>query len=164
MTDDEFVNRSIDEVRQRLEQAGPDEPRVVHRHGESLWDPVALYTLRREELTVLARSRDVVVFFDEAGNVRGWRDDGRKGTAWPIPASRETFLETVTAELDLPAGTRLGRFRPVRMPPIGWTHEGVLLLPAPGGPRDVLRVWVRPGDLRVIQCLYDRAPDEGGLL
>jgi hypothetical protein len=157
-----FQERSIDEISRRVERDGPAEPRVVHRRATEHRDAAGLYGVSQHELSVLGRSTDIAVFFDAAGNVAGWRDEGRKGTTWPIPASREAFLSAVVAELDLPRRTRLGRFRPVKLPPVGWTHEGVLFLGEPPGERDILQVWARPGDLRVIQCLYRSAPFGGG--
>jgi len=152
---------AIDVIWQRVQRDGPPEPRVVHSQACDHWDAITLQSVSHHELSVLGRSSDIVVFFDEAGNVVGWRDDGRTGTRRPTPTGREAFRQAVVAELNLPRETRLGRLRAVRLPPVGWTHEGVLLLSRLPAPRDVLRVWARPGDLKVIQCLYG-PPDVGG--
>lgn len=164
MKPDRYQDRSIDEINGRLSQHGPPEPRVVYADAQVQWNADVLYSLSRNKLAVLGRSTDIIVFFDAAGDVLGWRDDGRKGAEWAAPVSDDAFASAVTAELGLPADARLGRLRPIQLPPIGWTHEGVIFLkPIPTG-QDTLRVWVNPQNLRIIQCLYDQSPVGGGVL
>ncbi len=144
--------RSVAEIEQAL-GAEPADRRIVHCEAEQHWSPEMLRNLSEHELHVLARAADIVVFFDAAGNEIGWRDDGRTGAPQPLWIDRDVFLQIVVAELGLPRDTRLGGLVPRELPPLGWTHEGVLFLKPDPGPADVLRVWVDPVGMRVIQCL-----------
>ena len=152
MNEKELQRKAVAEI-ERCLTAGPTEPRVVHCGSESAWNAALLCALSQHKLHVLARGGDIVVFFDAEGNEIGWRDDGRTGAAQPRWLDREWFRQFVVRELDLPPQTRLGQLRPVVLPPVGWTHEGVLIVPPGLSARDVFRVWVDPDSNRVVQCL-----------
>jgi len=147
--------RAVTEIEQAL---GPEplNRRVVHCEADEEWYPETLRNVSAHRLNVLAPAADIVVFFDARGNEVGWRDDGRTGAPQPAWIDRNAFLQVVVSELELPRETWLGDLTPEELPPLGWTHAGVLFLKPVPGPADVLRVWVDPADLRVIQCLYGR--------
>jgi hypothetical protein len=157
---DDAKKQALDLVTAAVAENGPPEPRVLHCHAEATWYPDMLRALSEHELSVLGRGTDIIVFFDTAGNVIGWRDDGRKGSQLPAWIDRDAFRSAVVAELDLSPDTRLGRLQPAELPPIGWTHEAVLFLAAVPRPDQIVRVWAAPDTLRVIQCLYGAAPGQ----
>ena len=161
MNERPLQKRSIQEILHRVSADGPPEARIIHCGGEEEWNPSILCNISRHELHVLERSTDIIVFFDSDGNVIGWRDDGRTGAEMPAWVDRDSFLNAVVNELDLPEETRLGQLQPVELPPLGWTHGAVLFLKTVPQPEDILRVWASPDTLRVIQCLYDRSPFRG---
>lgn len=148
----DFRARAIEEVRSATGGAAR-EPRFVHVESNAEWNPSLLRQLSSHRLTVLARAADIVVFFDDAGEFTGWRDDGRLGAPSHQPVDRDAFLKAVIAELELPAESTLGRVRCIELPPVGWTHEGIVFRASPPGPRDVMTVWTDPKSGRVIQCL-----------
>ncbi len=160
MNETEQEQRAIQEIEQAIADV-PPEPRIVHTEAEVEWYPDLLCSLSEHWLHVLARDGDIVVFFDEDGKEIGWRDDGRKGTEQPSWIDRESFRTFVVRELELPEETRLGQLKPRVLPPVGWTHEGVLFLLATPTPDEVLRVWVDPEHNHVIQCLFGPV-DRGG--
>lgn len=153
MNEDELRDKAIAEVSVAVEDVAT-ESRVVHCESETDWYPDLLRNLSEHRLNVLSRGADVIVFFDEDGNEIGWRDDGRTGTEIPHLIDRESFRTHVVRELDLPETAVLGRLRPIRLPPVGWTHEGVLFLSKTAQPDQVVRVWMDPEGHRVIQCLF----------
>ena len=63
--------------------------------------------------------------------------------------------------MGLPPETRLGKLEPAELPPVGWTHQAVLLLAAVPRGDQILRVWASPETLKVIQCLYGPAGSQG---
>jgi len=150
--------KAIQEILARVLKGGPPEPRVLLCGEETEWDPGLLLNLSDHKLHVLGRSHDIVVFFDPEGRVIGWRDDGRRGTEKPAIVERDAFLRVMIKDLDLPPDTRLGRLEPAELPPVGWTHEAILFLKPVPEPEDILRIWVSPETLSVIQCLYKRSP------
>jgi hypothetical protein len=158
MTQNDHKNEAIDSIDQLVTKSGPPSPRVIHTNTESEWNPIMLRNLAEHEINVLGLSTDIVVFFDENGNLIGWRDDGRKGAAQSTIVDQQAFLQAVITELELPKETKLSRLRAVELPPLGWTQEGVLFLKPVPQPGDILRVWTNPNDLKVIQCLYDSSP------
>jgi hypothetical protein len=158
MNQDGLKSRSLEEVKRRIKDGGPPGPQVVFYNTETEWDPDMMCSLSEYEFHVLGRSADIIVYFDPDGNMVGWRDDGRKGSEEPGVVDEQGFLEAMIQRLELPMETRLSRLRPVELPPIGWTHEGILFLSPVPEPEDILRVWVDPMTLRVIQILYDRSP------
>ena len=160
----DLEDQAIAEIEQMVAGITP-EPRVVRCEGATEWNPVLLARVAEHELHVLARGGDIVVFFGGEGNEIGWRDDGRTGAAQPGWIDRESFRAFVVRELELPEETRLGQLQPRLLPPIGWTHEGVLFLSPTPTPDQVLRVWVDPEHDRVIQCLYGpaNAPCQGAV-
>ena len=159
--DDPFQDRSVEEITRRLAADEPPQPRVIPTHSQTEWNPEFLRTLSWHESHVLGRGADICVFFDKEGRAIGWRDDGRKGTEKPALIDRDAFLKAVVEELGLPSETRLGKLEPRELPPLGWTHEAVLFLKPVPNPDQILRVWVSPENLRVIQCLYGPTPSTG---
>lgn len=157
MNQNNLEHRSVSEIKRSVKKEGPPEPRVVHCNAESEWDPEMLCKLSEHELHVLGRSADIVVFFNKKGKVIGWRDDGRKGSEFPGGIERGFFLKKVVTELDLPDSTRLGKLKSTKLPPLGWTYYAVLFLAPMPRDKEILNVWVDPGTLRVIQCLYDQS-------
>ena len=147
------AKRASDEIERRVVADGPPEPRVLHVEEEEEWSPVSLRMRSMHDLAVLGRGGDIVVFFDDEGRELGWRDDTCTGAAQPAWIDRDAFREAMIAQLDLPETTRLGKLEPAELPPVGWTHESVLFLAPVPAPSQVLRVWVDPANLRVIQCL-----------
>jgi hypothetical protein len=157
MSAQDLQERSRAEIEQALDHE-PADRRIVHCEADEQWSAELLRRVSEHNLTVLARSADLVVFFDADGREIGWRDEGRTGATGPRWIGRDVFLQIVMAELELPPDVRLGNLTPRELPPLGWTHEGVLFLkPAPSA-ADVLRVWVDPVGLRVIQCLAGPPP------
>jgi hypothetical protein len=150
--------KAVQTILDLVTKEGPPEPRVVLCDKEAEWDPDLLLNVSDITLHVLGRSSDMIVFFDHEGKVIGWRDDGQQGTEKPTLVDRAFFLRAMIEELDLPPETRLGRLGPAELPPVGWTHEAVLFLNPVPQPEDILRVWVSPETLSVIQCLYNRSP------
>ncbi|MFO0837821.1 MAG: hypothetical protein U1D55_04795 [Phycisphaerae bacterium] len=146
------AQRAVAEVEQAL---GPEPAgrRIIHCEDDEQWYPEMLRLVSTHRLHVLAPAADIVVFFDAQGNEIGWRDDGRLGAAQPSWIDRDLFLRIVVSELELPAATRVGKLMPEQLPPLGWTHAGVLFLKENPNEADVLRVWVDPENQRVIQCL-----------
>src|SRR4030042_3035727 len=154
MNDQELEARSIQEIPRRGDQDGPPEPHVLNTDSQTEWDARMLRRISMNTLHVLGRAADLIIFFDQIGKVTGWRDDGRKGTEMPRWVDRDLFLKVVINELDLPKETRLGNFDAVELPPVGGTYQAVLFLAPVPQPDQILRVWVSPENLRVIQCLY----------
>jgi len=154
MTADELEALAVAKIDSLVKTNGPREPRVQHRSGEETWFPNMLEHFSEHVLHVLELGGDVVVFFDAAGAITGWRDEGRRGAEKPAWIDRDAFLRVVRDELQLPATATLGKLEPAELPPVGWTHEAIIFLKPMPGDRDVLRAWVSPADLRVIQCLY----------
>ena len=163
MNEEILQQHTISEIERRVKTDGPPEPRVLHVHSESEWVPEFFLNLSVHELHVLGRGPDIIVFFDVDGKIIGWRDDGRKGTELPRWINRDVFLKAVISELDLPKETRLGNFDAVELPPVGWTYQAVLFLAPIPEPDQILRVWVSPENLRVIQCLYGTVASQGVL-
>jgi hypothetical protein len=160
MSGQTFEERSVAEIERALGHE-PADRRVVHCEGDEEWSPQLLRKLSEHTLNVLTRSADIVIFFDADGHEIGWRDEGRRGAARPMWIDRELFLSIVVAELQLPRDTRLGSLMPRELPPLGWTHEGVLFLKSTPTPTDVWRVWVDPVHMGVIQCLAGPAEEPG---
>jgi hypothetical protein len=154
MKPEELSRLAREHIERRVRADGPPEPRVLCTHSRNEWNRELLRRTSFEEFHVLGRGADIMVFFNEAGQVAGWRDEGRKGAPMPGWVDREAFRLAVVEELDLPPQTRLGKLEPVELPPLGWTHEAVFFLADVPQPKDVLRVWAAPETLRVIQCLY----------
>jgi hypothetical protein len=152
MSTPSYPERSVAEIERALGRE-PRDRRIVHCEEDTAWNPDLLRTLSEHSLNILAQAADIVVFFGADGREVGWRDDGRMGAPQPRWIDRELFRQIVVSGLKLPPDTRLGDLRPRELPPLGWTHEGVLLLKPDAGPGDVLRVWVDPGSQRVIQCI-----------
>lgn len=161
MNEKELETKAIDEIKQRVIFDGPLEPMVIAEDSLTEWNADLLCNLSEHDLHVLGRGPDIVVFFDNNGKVTGWRDDGRKGTEMPRWIDRDLFLKVVVSELDLPKETQLGNFDAVELPPVGWTYQAVLFLTPVPQPDQILRVWVSPENLRVIQCLYGPVPARG---
>ena len=161
MNEEQLEQKAVEEILQRVTADGPPEPLVVHTHGETEWEPDQLRSVSRNELNVLGRVPDILVFLDGDGKVTGWRDDGQKGTAMPAIVDREMFRKTIVSQLDLPPGTILGQLEAVELPPLGWTHQAVLFLAPVPEEDQILRIWVAPETLRVIQCLYGPRPSPG---
>ena len=149
---------AIQEIASRVSAHGPPEPSVLLERSRTQWVAPLLREMHSCQLHVLGRSSDLILFFDEAGQFIGWRDDGRQGAFLPSTIDRQAVRKAVIAELDLPPRTRLGRAECVELPPVGWTIQAVLFLAAVPSPREILRVWISPNDYKVIQCLYGPAP------
>lgn len=147
-----FDERSVVEIERTLGRE-PRDRRIVPCEAEEAWSPEWLRNLSEHALSILARAADIVVFFDEQGRAIGWRDEGRRGAAQPKWIHRDLLLEIIIAELELPAGTRLGELRPRELPPLGWTLEAVLILGGDAVRSDTLRAWVDPEGMCVVQCL-----------
>jgi hypothetical protein len=162
INDQELEQQACREISQRVAICGPREPRVLNVNCETGWDDGLLRTISRNELHVLGRVPDIVVFLDKAGKVIGWRDDGEKGAEMPPWVDREAFRQAVVAELGLPEGTRLGALEPVELPPLGWTHQAVLFLTRVPSDEQILRIWVAPQNLHIIQCLSGPLVPPGG--
>lgn len=162
MTDSEQQAEAVEAIKRRVTADGLPEPRVIAARSTAEWNAELLRTLADHELHVLSRAADIIVYFDHKGHIVGWRDDGRKGTERPAVVPKDMFLKAMIEELGLPEDTQLGRLRQAELPPLGWTHEAALFLRSPPRPEDILRVWVSPVRLRVIQCLYGPAPSAGG--
>jgi len=154
MKEEELEKMVHQEVLRRVERDGPTEPRVINAGGQTEWNSSLLCNVNSNELHVLERAADIIFFFDNVGKVTGWRDDGRTGSPMPAWVDKEIFLKTVVGELGLPKSTRLGCLEPVELPPLGWTHYAVLFLSPVPANDEILRLWVSPKTLRVIQCLY----------
>jgi hypothetical protein len=161
VTDDELQTNAVRLIERAIAGALEDR-RVIHCEAEATWYPGLLRNLSEHEIHVLERGGDMVVFFDPAGQAIGWRDDGRRGAPVAIPPDVETARGKVVEELGLPKDTRAGRMEVRELPPVGMTFEMVLFLKPAAEPEDVVRVWLSPQDLRVIQCLYGRAAMAGG--
>ncbi len=161
MTEKELEQKAV-QVVEDLVRDTVKEAHVVHCTAEVTWHRDLLRRLSEHELTVLERDADIVVFFDEAGKAAGWRDDGRLGAPGPVELPVETVRQQVIAELDLPEETRAGHMAPVELPPVGWTLELVLFPGQLAGEEGMVRVWVAPQHLRVIQVLYGRLAAVGG--
>ena len=157
MTEKELEKKAIVEVEQSIDGV-PPEPRIVHCEAETDWREMILRNVSEHKLHVLARGGDIVVFFDGHGEEIGWRDDGRTGAEWPALIDRESFRTNVVRELELPETTQLGELGPRQLSPLGWTHQGVLLLSPTPTPDQVVRVWVAPKTGRVIQCIFGPLP------
>jgi len=156
LSDSELERRAIQRIHERLGSEGPPEQRIVHCDVDDEWDSNMLRDTSRHKLHVLGRAPDAVVFFSDLGTILGWRDDGRTGADHAAIVDRDAFLTVIASELELPKGTYLGKLEPVELPPFGWVHEGVLFLSPRPRPDQVLRVWVDPKNLKVIQCLRDQ--------
>ncbi|MCK4341230.1 MAG: hypothetical protein KAY37_05840 [Phycisphaerae bacterium] len=166
MSQKDYKKLSVEEV-ERVVADIPPEPRVEHIEQIEEWNEILLANVSEHTLHVLARGGDIVVFFDQEGDEIGWRDDGRRGAEQPKWIDRASFRTFVVRELELPPETRLGRLAPRELPPVGWTHQGVFLLPPGAAKYPLLRAWVDPEHNRVIQCMYgpleesDEELDEG---
>jgi hypothetical protein len=152
MNDQDLRARAIDFVEVALQDA-PAGHRTVHMEQEAGYFPDVKRRVSDHKFSVLAPSTDLVVFFDSGGQLLGWRDDGRKGTAVSVPVFPDRLRTAVVAELELDPQAWLGEVKSVVLPPVGWTHEAVVFLKKIPEADDVLRVWVDPIDLRIIQCL-----------
>ena len=161
MTDGELQRKAVAAIEGRVAADGPPEPRVIAERSAAEWQADLLRTLVEHELHVLGRAADIIVYFDDGGNVTGWRDDGRKGTERPAVVAKDMFLKSMIEQLGLPGDTLLGRLRQAQLPPLGWTHEAVLFVASAPEPQHILRVWASPERLRIIQCLYGPAPSAG---
>jgi len=163
MNDRELEHRSIREVTRLVTEDGPPEPHVINTDSETEWNSTRLRHINDNTLHILGRSGDIIVFFDSDRKLIGWRDDGRKGTRMPAWVDSGGLLRALIHELDLPKETRLGSLEPAELPPLGWTHQAVLFLAPVPSDEQIIRVWVSPQDLRVIQCLFGpRGTREGG--
>ena len=153
MTDQELETQARDVLERALKDAS-DGRRLVQRDSVADTYPGEHRRLSDHFFSVLSQGSEITVFFDTAGQVAGWRDDGRKGTMVALEPNRETLLAAVRSELELTGEAWLGEVKSVVLPPVGWTHQAIVFtrrLPEPG---DVVRVWVDPQNLRIIQCLY----------
>jgi len=162
MKEEELQTKAIDEIKKRTLEAGPQDPRVVHCWTDTNWEPLILRNISRHQINILDRMPDIIVFFNPEGKVTGWRDEDCKGTEKPSWMDSNVFLRIMIEKLDLPGGTRLGSFQVKELPPLGWTYEGVLFLSPNPEPEEVLRAWVSPKDLRIIQVLYGPSISHGG--
>jgi hypothetical protein len=160
MLENELTTLALEHIRRRLGDAGPPDARLVHCEARRRWDADLLRTTSQHKLHVLARAADIIVYFDRPGRVTGWRDDGRTGAAMPAMIDRDALLTALTDELGLTGAPRLGRVEPKQLPPLGWTHQAVLLLAPTPTPAQTLTAWLDPNTLKVIQTLRQAgAPD-----
>lgn len=150
MNEIELQSGAIREIENATAADGPAERRVVHCQAETEWVRRLMRNVSDHTLHVLGRGPDIIVFFDQAGNEIGWRDDGRKGTRQPRAVAMEAFRDSIILELGLPPETELAVVNSCELPPLGWTHQAVLRVPG----EEPLRVWADPESLRIIQCLY----------
>ena len=146
---------------ERLMQGVRPQARAVEREGSATWYPSLMRTLSEHELSILEPGGDLVVYFDAAGQMIGWRDDGRLGSAAELDLGRDTTAQLAIRELELPAGTRAGDCRTAVLEPLGYTME-IVLFPPPGGPpADLVRAWIAPQSQKVIQVLWGVAAGPG---
>jgi hypothetical protein len=161
MTSDELQRKA----RQILDGALKDAPsgvRVVPMDEDTGFYQNVRRRISDHKFAVLAEGDDMLVFFDRKGQFLGWRDDGRKGVAIESPVVGQELFRAVAQELELPPTAALSRAVPRYLPPVGWTHEAIIFLKPAPAPEEVLRVWVSPQTLRVIQCLY--GPEGQGVM
>ncbi len=144
----------MEEVKKRTLVFGPEDPRVVHCWTDTQWEPPVLRNISTHRINILSRMPDIIVFFNVEGQVTGWRDDGCRGAEKPSWMDPNAFLQVVVKRLDLPEETKLGSLQVKELPPLGWTYEGILFPKALSEPEEIMRVWVSPSDLRIIQVLY----------
>jgi len=154
MKDEELQKLARQEIVRRVEQDGPTQPRVINADSQTEWSSSLLCNVNANELHVLERAPNIILFFNDMGMVIGWRDDGRAGSSMPTWVDKEAFLKSVVDELGLPKDVRLGSLEPVELPPLGWTHYAIIFLALVPADDEILRLWVSPKTLRVIQCLY----------
>ncbi len=121
----------------------------------------AVHQIREVRGSVLAAGPDLVVFFDPAGRIIGWRDDGRLGAAMKPATIPEGHWAQVAAELELPAGAELRRTALRFIDPLGWTTEFRVRLVTRSG-TDTLRAWANPSHGKVIQVLFPAEPVREG--
>jgi hypothetical protein len=153
MTDQELETQARNLLERTLTDA-PSGRRLVQRDSVADSYPGEHRRISDHFFSVLNQGSDVTVFFDTAGQVSGWRDDGRRGTMMALEPNREALLAAVRSELELTGEAWLGEVKPVVLPPAGWTHQAVVFTRRSPGRGDVVRVWVDPQNLRIIQCLY----------
>ncbi len=155
MSETELERKAAERLRAELDPAAGD-LRVVQREAIAGEFPDIKRRVSDHTFSVLARGADIVVFFDGQGKLQGWRDEGRKGSssAVPPPADSEPLRKAVVEELELPPGTRLGKVSAVVLPPAGWTLQVTVFPVASPRAEQVIRLWVDPRSLNVIQCLY----------
>ena len=153
MQPEELKHRATEHLRARLSGHLPPDSQVVHRDETDEWDQHLLRQVSQHEFNILTRGADLIMYFSHDGGLIGWRDDGRKGSAYPAVVDRDAFLDSVITELDLKKGTRLGQLEPRKLPPLGWAHEGVLFEPRQPHKENVIKVWAEPETLKVIQWL-----------
>jgi hypothetical protein len=151
---EELNRRATEHIRRRVENYLPPDSQIVHRDETDEWDQHLLRQISQHEYNLLTRGADLVMYFNNDGGLIGWRDDSRKGSVYPAVVDRDAFLDSVIAELDLKKDTRLGQLEPRKLPPLGWTHEGVLFEPGQPHKENVIRVWAEPETLKVIQWLH----------
>jgi len=162
MKEEELQIKAIEEIRRHIQESGPQDPRVVHCWTETNWDSIILRDISRNRINILGPMPDILVFFNTEGKMTGWRDEGCQGTEKPSWMDSNAFLRIMIEKLDLPEETRLSFFQVKKLPPLGWTYEGILFLNSTPEPEEILRVWVSPRDLRIIQVLYGSSISQGG--
>jgi len=138
-------------IRDALDRAGRQGDLLAPAHSGTSWTPALARSLVTDEWSVLEPAPAIVTYFDSVGRFVGWRDEGRMGGPTRFPLDANLATARVRAELGLPPTVRVGRTRVVELPPVGWTAEIVFFLAVPPGPGQVLTVWARPDDYRVIQ-------------
>ena len=154
MTEKQLQDLALKEIERQIRADSPPEAIMVETDNEVEWSPDLLRTISSHDLHVLGREPDIIVYFDTEGRVTGWRDDGRRGSEVPAWIERQDFLNAVMSELGLPPQTQLGALEPVELPPLGWMHQAVLFLAPVPTDDQIVRVWVSPENLKVVQCLY----------
>lgn len=160
MNEQELESRA----RQLLVRMLPDAPagqRLLQRDSESDEYPELTRTISDHFFSILNPGTDITVFFDAQGTIAGWRDHGRRGVAVSAISPRESLLAAVKNELQLSQEAWLGDVKPALFPPSGWTTQAVVFTRRAPGEQDIVRVWVDPSTLRIIQCLYGAAPPAG---
>lgn len=154
MTQDELKNRAVQIIDRALKKDAP-ERRIVHRSQDAAFFADVQRSISDHKLAVLTRGGDFIVYFDAQGKIAGWRDEGRQGvqTRTPPPSPVGPLRDAIVGELELPSSAVLGTVRAAALPLAGWTWE-VIVFPRPDcQASDVLKVWVDPEDMRVIQVL-----------
>jgi len=147
--------RAVNHVKGLVADSGPNGTRVVYCEVNTQWFPDMLRMISQHRLHVLAPAADMVVFFDKAGAMLGWRDDGRLGVEAAVPADEKALMQSVRDELGLPSSARMGKVAPRQLPPLGWTHQATIFFGLGTRPEFMARAWIAPQTLGVIQYLRE---------
>jgi hypothetical protein len=157
MSPEQLDQRALQFLERLLAEA-PAGKRIVKGEQSVIWAPDVKRNVYDQFYSVLTPGTDIAVFLNLEGKVTGWRDDGRAGATYELKVDRDVLLTKAREELDLPADSSLGEARTAQLHPAGWTWYGVIFTAKIPTQEQVVKVWMDPLRMRIIQCLFGAKP------